>query len=176
MRTTAWFEGNGYAMRAGQRGWLLRAARAGGAVWALAIVVVLSSTAPGRCQSRPGTKEWDAEGDYMINHQTGRMPDVQPADPAMAEKRLQALNVERQKRMVADASKLLALAKELNDEVAASNPGSFTVAQLRKIGEIEKLARSVRERMTARAAEMPSFSSPPTLVDPVHSPEAQRSN
>ena len=176
MKATIRLENLGDASRAGQLSWLGRATYAGCAGWALAFVVVFSSVPMGWSQARPGTKEWDAEGDYTRNHPTGRMPDVQTNDPAMAERRLQALNVERQKRMVADASKLLALAKELNDEVAASNPGSFTVAQLRKIGEIEKLARSVRERMTARAAEMPSFSSPPTLVDPVHSPEAQRSN
>lgn len=84
-------------------------------------------------------------------------------DTVMAEKRVRALNIERQKRMVADANKLLILAKELNDEVASTNPQSFTVDQLRKIGEIEKLARSVRERMTAGAlVEVPSVGPPAT--------------
>ncbi len=58
-----------------------------------------------------------------------------------------ALNVERQKQMVSDANKLLKLARELNDEVATANTGTFTPDQLHKIAEIEKLARSVRERM-----------------------------
>ena len=40
-------------------------------------------------------------------------------DPVMMERRMRALNIERQKQMVADANKLLKLARELNDEVAA---------------------------------------------------------
>ena len=66
----------------------------------------------------------------------------------MAEKRLRALNTERQKQMVADAAKLLKLAKELNEEVAASNSNTLTSEQVRKVAEIEKLARSVKQRMT----------------------------
>ena len=77
---------------------------------------------------------------------------------------MRALNVERQKQMVADTNKLLKLAKELNDEVAAANTGSFTPDQLRKIGEIEKLAHSVRERMAAGSAMPdPSCRSPDGL-------------
>jgi len=79
----------------------------------------------------------------------------------MAEKRLLALNIERQKQMVADANKLLRLTKELNEEVAASNTGTFTAEQLRKVAEIEKLARSVKERMIAGSAQpQPAFPAP----------------
>jgi hypothetical protein len=80
-------------------------------------------------------------------------------DTVFAEKRLRALNIERQRQMVADADKLLKLAKELNDEVAASNAGTLTPEQLHKIAEIEKLAHSVKERMTAGSA-------PPPVVPP----------
>jgi hypothetical protein len=66
--------------------------------------------------------------------------------PMMTERRIRALNIERQKQMVSDATKLLKLAKELNDELANTGTGTFSAEQLRKIGEIEKLARSVRER------------------------------
>ena len=89
-------------------------------------------------------------------------------DTVMAEKRLRALNIERQKQMVADADKLLKLAKELNDEVAASNSGTLTPEQLHKIAEIEKLARSVKERMTAAAVQPQPALTPPSFVYPVH--------
>jgi hypothetical protein len=89
-------------------------------------------------------------------------------DPVMAERRMRALNTERQKQMVSDTNKLLKLAKELNEEVATTNSASFTPDQLRKIGEIEKLARNVRERMAAAAGEAPSLLPPPTVIYPVH--------
>ena len=91
----------------------------------------------------------------------GPLDDPDNYDVVMAEKRLRALNTERQKQMVADAGKLLKLAKELNDEVAASNTGSLTPEQLRKIAEIEKLARSVKERMTAGGVQsQPALTAP----------------
>ncbi len=89
-------------------------------------------------------------------------------DPMMAERRMRALNIERQKQMVADANKLVKLARELNDEVGATNAGSFTPDQLRKIAEIEKLARSVRERMSAAVGGSQSLLPGPALVYPVH--------
>jgi hypothetical protein len=89
-------------------------------------------------------------------------------DPMMAERRMRALNIERQKQMVADTNKLVKLAKELNDEVGATNAGSFNPDQLRKIAEIEKLARSVRERMSAAVGESQSLLPAPTMIFPVH--------
>src|SRR6202012_67038 len=68
-------------------------------------------------------------------------------NPSEAEKRLRMINTERQKSMVADTDKLLKLAKELNDEVAKSNSGELSAAQLRKVAEIEKLAHNVRDKM-----------------------------
>ena len=55
----------------------------------------------------------------------------------MTQKRLSALNIERQKQIVADTTKLLRLARELNEEVAASNTGRLTPAELHKVAEIE---------------------------------------
>jgi aldehyde:ferredoxin oxidoreductase len=89
-------------------------------------------------------------------------------DTVMAEKRLRALNFERQRQMVADADKLLKLAKELNDEVAASNTGTLTPEQLHKIAEIEKLARSVKERMTAGSSQPQSVFPAPGFIYPTH--------
>jgi hypothetical protein len=95
--------------------------------------------------------------------------DYDQNDPAILDRRLRALNAERQKQMVADTNKLLKLARELNDEVASTSEESFTPDQLHKIAEIEKLARSVRERMTTAVGEAPSLVSPPPTVGyPIH--------
>jgi hypothetical protein len=89
-------------------------------------------------------------------------------DPSMAERRMRALNTERQKQMVSDAAKLLKLAQELNSEVASANSAAFTPDQLRKIAEIEKLAHSVRERMTSAVGESQTLMPPPNLTYPIH--------
>jgi hypothetical protein len=65
------------------------------------------------------------------------------------ERRLRLFNAERQKRMVADAEKLLKLAAELNAEVKAANTGTLTPAQLREVAEMEKLAHSVKKEMSS---------------------------
>jgi len=75
-------------------------------------------------------------------------PTMGPPDMRMAGKRLEMLNAERQKQLVEDANKLLALARELNGEIAQSNTGELTPEQLRKVAEIEKLAHSVRDKMS----------------------------
>jgi len=74
-------------------------------------------------------------------------------DPTMIERRIRALNNERQKDMISDTNKLLKLAQELNDEITAKNAGTLTYDQLHKIAQIEKLARSVKEKMADAVGE-----------------------
>ena len=69
-------------------------------------------------------------------------------DPVFAEKRLRALNEERQKNIVSDTAKLLKMVRELNSEVESGDPAGFTPEQVREISEIEKLAHSVKEKMS----------------------------
>ncbi len=89
-------------------------------------------------------------------------------DPVMMERRMRALNIERQKEMVSDTNKLLRLARELNAEVAAQRSNALTPDQLHKIAEIEKLARSVKERMTSAVGGPQSVIPPPAVVYPMH--------
>ena len=147
---------NGWSRRAGQ---FLRTGLK------LALLFALACWPASRSQSVQGL----ALGQQHIPQPTLGRDDTSPSDEyetVMAEKRQRALNIERQKQMVADADKLLKLAKELNDEVAASNAGTLTPEQLHKITEIEKLARSVKERMTANAVQTPPALPPPSLVYP----------
>jgi hypothetical protein len=82
------------------------------------------------------------------------------------QKRLRLLNAERQKSIVSDTEKLLKLARELNDQVAASDSASMTDEELRKVAEIAKLARSVKEKMSFSMGGFPSVNSP-IPVNPV---------
>lgn len=69
-------------------------------------------------------------------------------DPVEEEKRLRALNAERQRSLVADANKLLKLAQELDAEVKSTSGDSLNSAELTKVAEIEKLAHKVKEKMS----------------------------
>ncbi|RRA49666.1 hypothetical protein [Acidipila sp. EB88] len=56
-------------------------------------------------------------------------------------------NSERQKELVADTEKLFQLAQQLRDEVAKSNKDQLSIPVIKRSEQIEKLARSVREKM-----------------------------
>ena len=72
-------------------------------------------------------------------------------DMAGEQKRLRLLNAERQKALVSDADKLLKLVSQLNADINAGSPASLTPAQLRTLGEIQKLAHSVKSKMGTSA-------------------------
>jgi hypothetical protein len=54
---------------------------------------------------------------------------------------------ERQKRLVADTEKLVALTTALKEQVDESNKDILSLDMIKKAEEIEKLARNVKERM-----------------------------
>lgn len=85
-------------------------------------------------------------------------------DPNSPEqKRIRALNAERQKSLVSDTEKLLRLAKELNVQLAQNDSGTMTAEQLRKVEEIGKLAKSVKEKMSFTAGGFPSLTIQPPI-------------
>ena len=76
------------------------------------------------------------------------MPDEPgPLDPHREEQQAKMRNDDRQKRLVADTDKLLALATDLKQQVDKSTKDTLSVDVIKKAGEIEKLAHSVKERM-----------------------------
>ena len=83
--------------------------------------------------------------------------DIGSRDPVLREKQLRALNAERQKELVADTNKLLKLAQDLNGEIGEANPGSLTPDQIRRFAEIEKLAHSVKEKMSTSVRGTPLY-------------------
>jgi negative regulator of sigma E activity len=74
--------------------------------------------------------------------------------------RLRLLNADRQKTMVSDTNRLLRLVNELSAEISASHENSLTPVQLRKLAEIEKLAHSVKEKMSTSLVGPPVFRPP----------------
>jgi hypothetical protein len=86
-----------------------------------------------------------------------RQGDIDNSDLSDEQKRLLALNIQRQRAMVSDTNKLVRLADELNDEIASANPESLTPAQMRKVAEIEKLAHSVKQKMSTSLQGTPAY-------------------
>jgi hypothetical protein len=73
--------------------------------------------------------------------------DSSPLDAGRAEKQEKMRNDDRQKRLVADTDKLLALATDLKLQVDKTDKEILSVDVIKKADEIEKLAHSVKERM-----------------------------
>ena len=69
------------------------------------------------------------------------------SDPQLRERMALRRNDDRQKQLVADTDKLLLLAQELHDAVAKSNKDELSIPVMKRSEEIEKLAKSVKERM-----------------------------
>lgn len=68
-------------------------------------------------------------------------------DPAVQERLDRGRQNERQRRLMADTDRLLALATELKAEMDKTTKNTLSLDVIKKAEEIEKLARSVKERM-----------------------------
>jgi hypothetical protein len=125
--------------------------------------LVLALTSAGWAQGNNGQGSFGAQSTGPFSGQTpgsGRgaqqqqqpsLPSVVPPDmappPQMEEGQAKARNVDRQKQLVLDTQKLLALANELKTDVDKSSKDTLSLDVIRKADEIEKLARSVKEKM-----------------------------
>jgi hypothetical protein len=83
----------------------------------------------------------------------GHIPplDMGGPDPRLQEQQAKTQSTERQKKLVADTEKLLALATELKTDVDKTNKNILSLDVIKKADEIEKLAHSVKERMKGQA-------------------------
>ncbi len=128
---------------------------------ATTVALLMGCTEFSRAQNAQGLPQGPAHGWGQIStSQNQRSYPGEIGDPAMEEKRLNALNAERQKAMVADTDKLVKLAAELNQEVNGKSLEQLTDDQLRKVAEIEKLAHSIREKMSTSVKPAPMMDSP----------------
>jgi hypothetical protein len=80
-----------------------------------------------------------------------RIPDnnqVNDINSQQAKKQsFEAANAERKKQIADDSAKLLKLATDLKAEVDKTNKDTLSLNVIRKADEIERLARSVKEKM-----------------------------
>jgi hypothetical protein len=129
----------------------------------LALLLVLLAGA----QNFPSQAQQPSSGHLGQMTANATVPFEQP-DPAGEQHRQRLLNADRQKALVADADKVLKLVTKFNAEVGAAQPDSLTPAQLRALAEIQKLAHSVKTRMSDPIYGTPRFiePSPATLSHP----------
>ena len=78
------------------------------------------------------------------NHGSG---DASLNSPAVQEKLEKSRQSERQKKMIADTEKLLALATQLKADMDKTTKDTMSIDVIKKAEEIEKLARNVKDRM-----------------------------
>ncbi len=76
------------------------------------------------------------------------------------------LNIQRQKAIVDDTDRILQLARELNADAIAENPVMSAAERMEKAEEIEKLAKTVRDKMTFAIGAPP----PPDTDAPLQPP------
>ena len=77
----------------------------------------------------------------------GVPPGSDPLMRRMNEKMAIERNDQRQKKIVSDSARLLLLAQMLNSDVAKSGKDELSVSVVKEATEIEKLAKSIKDRM-----------------------------
>jgi len=70
-----------------------------------------------------------------------------PLNPQLEQEQARLRNTDRQKQLVTDTQKLLALANQLKTDVDKSNKDMLSIDVIKKAEEIEKLAHAVKEKM-----------------------------
>jgi len=128
-----------------------------------ALVLALLPARPADAQSQGPASQMQFP-QPVSPHLGGGLDDRGDTDPVDAARRFRALNDMRQKAIVSDTNKLLKLAGEFDEEVRKTNSDSLTPDQLHRLATIEKLARSVKEKMSTPVAGTPSSAQPPTLI------------
>jgi hypothetical protein len=114
---------------------------------AAGMVLVMGSTGLGEGQM-PGMSSPPVQLNPVGPPSTRNRRDPDDAiPPEVLDKQEQARNLERQRRLVEDTDKLLALATNLKAQVAKESSSVSSADEARKAEEIEKLAKSVRDHM-----------------------------
>jgi hypothetical protein len=115
----------------------------------------MSGTLPGSSQgpmSGSSRASSQAGGQRGQTSPTPPLPSMESDEPSpgtrrTAEEMERVRNSDRQKKLVEDTERLLALANELKVDVDKSTKDMLSLDVVRKADEIEKLARSVKEKM-----------------------------
>ena len=137
----------------------------------VALAAGLLLAVPAGAQSSQGGGQMSPGVQHQISvaEQVARNASTDPlaagVDPLDEARRMKRLNADRQKHLVSETQKLVALTEALYAEVAREDSDHLTPAQMRKLGEIEKLAKGVREKMTMAVGNGPIFQ-PPAIFSP----------
>jgi len=113
-----------------------------GSLWRVSWMIPILALIAG-AQSFPSS-QLPGQGSPHVRSPYG--PSAEP-DPLYEQRRMNALNTDRHKSMVSDTEKLLILARQLDAEIAANSTDGLTSQEMKKVAEIEKLARNVKEKM-----------------------------
>lgn len=81
--------------------------------------------------------------------------DMSALDRKIRNQRMHALDEQRQKKLVEDTNKLLLLATQLKEEVDKSTKDTLSITVITRAAEIEKLAKSIKEKMKANNIATP---------------------
>ena len=129
----------------GKWGW---AGRAG--LLAMAALLAGAGRSAGRAE---GQFQNPSQSGIPSASQSSRLPNSGSGrdEPSLSretnEKQEHARNDERQKRLIADSDKLLALATQLHDDVQKTNKNILSMDVVRRAAEMEKLSHDLKERM-----------------------------
>lgn len=142
-----------YAMRGARAGFMRALALRSIPVLGLTLLLALRCGGQNASGSgQPAMRTMPAQTVEMDENMVGDQ-----RDPLLAERRLRQLSIAQHKSMVDDTDKLLKLVTELNAEIGSTNPSALTPEQLHKVAEIEKLARSVKDKMRISLKSVPVF-------------------
>jgi proline dehydrogenase len=121
---------------------------------AVAGLVLLLGAGVTMCAAQKSQQELYDQSPQPVQTNPG-MPSVdgtKPGDgnsvsPLILARQERIRNADRQKQLMLDTDKLLALATELKADVDKTNKDVLSVDVVKKAEEIEKLAKSVKDRM-----------------------------
>jgi len=119
---------------------------------AIVCLLGLSFTVPISAQDRAVVPA--SEGQSQTDPQFGQRRNQQSPDDAKVEREMaKERNKQRQQQLKDDTDKLLKLATELKEYVDKTNENILSLEVLKKTDEIEKLAKSVHDKMKAGGYE-----------------------
>ena len=150
LHSDAGCEASGLGLRPQEAGcltWGAQAARIGFCLCLGMLVAGSPSIAPAGQQSSlpssPGPEPAGGGANTPSSRSIPQDPMAHRVEEHMAERR----NTDRQRMLVADTDKLLVLAQQLKADVDKSNKDELSIDVVKRAEQIEKLARSVKDKM-----------------------------
>ena len=121
---------------------------------AFAIVVVMAglvATCRLDSQMPPSSGQRPNDNQPVETPLTKRVQDARDQtamnEPSVKKANFEAVNMERKRQIADDSARLLKLATDLKTEVDKTSKDTLSLGVIRKAEEIEKLARTVKEKM-----------------------------